>query len=285
MFEYIPLLVALGGSSLAAAWDLKTTEIPDVIPHAMIAFAIIFYVAQSYLAWSYWPLLNSVVIGLALLAIGFVLYYTGQWGGGDAKILAAIGFLLPTYPIQTSLVSFSFSYFINVFLIGAAYMIIYALFMAIMNKKIIYGFFKKIEESKKIFTLGFITLFASLIIVNFFIMRSLGLPFSYKTIISNSAFPSLATACLFLVWKFARTVEEVGFRKKIKISQLKVGDVLFESKVWDGITEKELKKIRASKKRYIWIKEGVRFAPTFPLALLFTIYFGDGFLVLLKFFM
>jgi len=284
MLDYIPLITALGGSSLAAAWDLKTTEIPDWIPHAMIALAIIFYALQSYMAWSYWPLLNSVTVGLGLLGVGFVLYYTGQWGGGDAKILAAVGFLLPTLSSQSSFMPFALSYLINVFLVGAAYMIIYALLIAIMNRKVITKFFESMRESKNIFIIGSVVLFLSFIVIGFVIIRFSNLTLNYAMIFSNSIFASTATVCLFVTWKFAKTVEDVGFKKKIKVSQLRVGDVLQESKVWDGITVKELKKVKSSGKKYIWIKEGVRFAPAFPLALLFTIYFGDGFLLLLKFF-
>ena len=71
-------------------------------------------------------------------------------------------------------------------------------------------------------------------------------------------------------------MEEIGFKKRIPISELKVGDVPVDYKVWEGITEKELKKIKRSGRKYIWIKEGVRFAPAFPLALLFTLFFGDA---------
>jgi hypothetical protein len=49
-----------------------------------------------------------------------------------------------------------------------------------------------------------------------------------------------------------------------------------EYRIWEGITEKELEKIKKSGRKYIYIKEGVRFAPTFPLALIFTLWFGDG---------
>jgi len=283
MLEYLPLAVALGGSSLAAAWDLKTTEIPDNIPHAMIAIAIIFYAAQSYLAGSYWPLLNSLMVGLGLLALGFVMYFTGQWGGGDAKILAAVGFLVPTFQTQSFFLPFAASYLVNVFLVGAAYMIVYAIAVAVINKKIMAEFFRGMKASKNVFLFGSVALFAALLAANFFMLKSFGFSLSAAEIVSNSIFPLAATVALFVMWKFAKIVEDVGFKKKIKVSQLKVGDVLLESKVWDGVTEKQLKKIKSSGKKYVVIKEGVRFAPAFPLALLFTLYFGDAFLLLIKF--
>jgi prepilin signal peptidase PulO-like enzyme (type II secretory pathway) len=87
----------------------------------------------------------------------------------------------------------------------------------------------------------------------------------------------------FLLWKFVKTVENVGFKRKIPMPQLKVGDVPLDYKIWEGITEKELKKIKGSGKKYVWIKEGVRFAPAFPLALIFTILVGDGIIWFIKF--
>lgn len=107
MLPLIPLIVAFFGSVYAALWDLKTTEIPDEIPHAMIIFALVFYGIQSVIESNYWIFLNSVIAGGIIFALGFIMYYAGQWGGGDAKILAAIIFLLPvantTFPFPAYL--------------------------------------------------------------------------------------------------------------------------------------------------------------------------------------
>src|SRR3990172_11178014 len=95
VFQLLSLATAFVGSSIAAAWDLKTTEIPDQIPHAMIAIAIVVYAVQSLVEINFWPILLSLIAGGTLLGLGFLMYKSGQWGGGDAKILGAIGFLLP----------------------------------------------------------------------------------------------------------------------------------------------------------------------------------------------
>jgi len=104
-----------------------------------------------------------------------------------------------------------------------------------------------------------------------------------QSLIVDSFFILLISLILFLVWKFVKAVEEIAFKKRIPVSKLRVGDVLLESKVWEGITGRELRAIRKSGKKFIWIKSGVCFAPAFPLALLFTVYFGDGILFFLKF--
>jgi Flp pilus assembly protein protease CpaA len=284
MFELIFLAVALLGSGLAAAWDLKTTEIPDEIPHAMIALAVILFSIQSVIEHNYWPILNSLIAGGSLLGLGFLMYYFGQWGGGDAKILAAIGFLIPTFSSQL-LFPFPLSYLINVFLVGAVYMIFYAFVIAALNKKIIFQFFKDVKASTNAVLIGSIALFIFFLGINWYLINSFQIGFDLTSAIQNSIIPLFVTLGLFLLWRFAKAVEDVGFKKKIPVSKLKVGDVLLESKVWEGITEKQLRKIKKSGKKTVVIKEGIRFAPSFPLALLFTLFFGDGLLFLIKFFL
>lgn len=281
-FQLISLATALVGSSIAALWDLKTTEIPDEIPHAMIIIALVIYGVQSYLEWNYSPILSSAIVGLSLLALGFLMYHFGQWGGGDAKILSAIGFLLPQWPSQTML-PFPFNYLMNVFLVGAVYMFFYMVVLALLNRKIFTGFLKDIKANSKVFSFGSIGMFFAFLLLNIYLVKVFGIQTNTTFLISNSLIPLALTVCLYIVWRFAKVVEDVGFKRNIPISKLKIGDVPLESKRWDGITEKELKKIKRSDRKSIWIKEGVRFAPTFPLALLFTIYFGNGILLMMNF--
>jgi Flp pilus assembly protein protease CpaA len=282
MFELIALILAFAGSSVAAAWDLKTTEIPDYIPYIMIVVGLVIAGAQSYLQWSYWPMVSSLIVGGGLLGLGFLMYYTGQWGGGDAKLLAALGFLLPYSSLQFTpslLFPFPVTYLINIFLVGAIYMILYALVLSLFNRKIIHEFKHDVKASSRLFVLGAVALFVAIAAVNVYLTYYFELKFSLTYIIENTIVPVGGVVALFFVWKFARAVESVGFKRLIPTSQLKVGDVLKDSKLWEGITEEQMKEIKKTKSR-VWIKEGVRFAPAFPLALLFTIYFGDIFQIL-----
>ncbi len=276
VFQIISLVTAFVGSSIAAAWDLKTTEIPDHIPHAMIAIALVTYAVQSLIESNFWPIGLSLITGAALFALGFLMYKTGQWGGGDAKILAAVGFLLPQ-PTGFAQTFFPFpvSYLINVFLVGAVYMLLYALVLALLNRKIISSFANDLKSSSKLFGISSLLLFSVFIGLNFFLSSYFGIGYGLNSLLYNSFIPLLLTMGIFFIWKFAKAVEKVGFTRKIPISKLRVGDVLFESKVWEGITKKQLNKIKKSGKKLVWIKEGVRFAPAFPLALVASLYFGD----------
>ncbi len=279
----IPLATALIGSTLAALYDLKTTEIPDEIPHSMIVVALLFFGYQSYLIHDYTLLASSIIYGISLLALGFLMYYTGQWGGGDAKLLGAIGFLLPS--VQSIQLTFPFplSYTINLFMVGAVYMVLYSVVLALLNRKIITEFLKNVKSSAQMILVGSIALFVLFSAANLYLAKYVGVSSNLSFAVVSSLVPLFATIGFFLLWKFARTVERVGFRKKIPMSKLRVGDVLDSSRLWEGITEKDLKKIKRSGKKFVVIKEGIRFAPSFVLALIFTLYFGDGILFFLKF--
>jgi preflagellin peptidase FlaK len=285
MLEILFLIVAFIGSTAAGLYDLKTTEIPDEIPYTMMAVGIIGGVIKSYLAWSYMPLVFSFTVGLGFLGFGLIMYYTGQWGGGDAKILSGVGFLVPTLPsdvTKTLFFPFSLSFFFNLFLIGAIYMIVYALVLSIINRKIWTAFFKDMKANVKTLLIFNFSLVVFFILIGFIFTKFFDFTFSDNLINLNLTLVLLCTG-LFLLWKFVKVVEEVGFRKKIPVSQLKIGDVPLDFKVWEGVTKKDLTRIKKSGKKDIWIKEGVRFAPAFPLALLFTIFYGDVILLLINY--
>lgn len=282
LIQTASLATALVGSAVAAIWDLKTTEVPDHLPYAMIAIALLLFGYQSVVEWSYKPIIYSAAVGVAFLTFGYVMYYLGQWGGADAWLLSAIGFLVPVGYAQT-MFPFSISFLFNLFLVGAVYMLIYAVVFALMNKKIIFQFKKDLKANSKLTLIGLTGLFVIFLLANWYVSKTFLSTTRFSSIFINSLFPLGLTAALFLIWKFARAVEVYGFKKKIPVSKLKIGDMLLEEKKLIGITEEQLKKIKKSGKRYVMIKEGVRFGPSFILALLFTLYFGDALLLFIRF--
>ncbi|MEM5801606.1 MAG: A24 family peptidase [Candidatus Aenigmatarchaeota archaeon] len=282
MFEWILISVALIGSFVAGVIDLKTTEIPDEIPYIMAAFGIAMHIIQSILLKSYTPILYSSLAGLGFLAFGFFMYYTGQWGGGDAKLLSALGFLLPTLENSKTFFPFSLSLFFNVFFIGSIYMIFYALILSFKEKKIWIEFSHEIRSNVGMLVILNIIITISLILFGIIAMKLLvGLSF-FELLLMEIKLVAFIVF-LFFVWKFSRVVEEVAFKKKIPVSMLKEGDVLLDSKLWEGLTKEQVKKIKKSGVKYVWIKEGVRFGLAFPLALLFTLFLGDGIILFFSF--
>ena len=262
------LVIALIGSAIASLWDLKTTEIPDEIPTLMASIGVFAWFVSALTTGNFFPLFLCLVIGSLYLLFGWLLYKFGQWGGGDAKLMAGIGYLTPFYP---GIFLFPFTFFVNVFVVGAVYVIIYAFVIGLPNKKVTATFISDIKKTWK-FVIGTPIMFlASVLFITFYLD-------SYQLLFSFTLF--FLVLFLILFYKYGKAVEKMAFKKRIKLSELKVGDVIDSAKKWDGLTEEEIKKIKKSGRKYITIKEGVRFGPVFFLALILTVIKGNLFLFL-----
>jgi Flp pilus assembly protein protease CpaA len=96
MFELVLISIALIGTGFAGYWDLKTTNVPDLLIIGMIIVAIILHATQGFMIGDFTNLINAFRYGGLFLLFGLIMYFTGQWGGGDGETLVAIGFLIPT---------------------------------------------------------------------------------------------------------------------------------------------------------------------------------------------
>ncbi len=258
MLDFIVYLAILG-SALAGLWDLKTTEVPDEIPVLMSSAGVFYWFISSLAAENYFPLLVSVVSGTLLLALGMALYYKGQWGGADALLLAATAYMLPVYNGRLFIADYVF----NLFLVGSAYMIAYSVILGLMNRSVFAYFADDAAKNMK-FVLGIPLAFAAFA---GFVYMQLGF------VLPNSLYMVAVIFFLVAFWRYAVVIEKRVFRKKIPAKELKAGDVL-DSMIWRGITPEEIKEIR-NRKKFVVIKEGVRFVPAFPLTLIVTLLYGN----------
>lgn len=283
MIGYLFAGIALAGSTWAAIEDLKTTEVPDKIPYAMAVSAVTIRLFYSLHTGDFSHLTGSLLVGAVYLAFGFLLYYSGQWGGGDAKMLAAVGVLLPSLPPEfgaTMSFPFPLAYLVNLFFFGSMYMIFYSLVISLLHPKVAGEFFLETKGNYvQVFFEVFFAVCAS-ILVPFIASRFGGLP---QASVYSLTLPLLALllAMLFL-FRFLRVVERVAFRKKVTSDRLREGDMLGEdigelgmkSRLIKGLAKEEVEKIREVRKE-VWIKEGVRFVPAFPISLAVTLLYGD----------
>ena len=88
--EDATLLVPLGFLIIAAACDLRSRQIPDVLSILVIVWALVAFGA-GWQPVPFWSLLAGLAIALA---VGLTLFSLGAFGGGDVKMLAALGFAL-----------------------------------------------------------------------------------------------------------------------------------------------------------------------------------------------
>jgi hypothetical protein len=198
------------------------------------------------------------------------MYYAGQWGGGDGELLVSLGVLLPSlYSVSTQF-PFALSFFINSFFIGAVWSIAFSMYYVYRKPSLTNKFF---NDFKKPATLAIAMLPLLLSLLSLSVNRIFSLLFFLIFV-------------LFVFYKFSKVIEQ-AFYKRIPVSKLKVDDMLGEDipklklykKYIKGLTKEHVKKIKKNKK-YVVIREGVRYGIVFPLALLFTFLFGDLLLLL-----
>ena len=95
MLGIVLLFISILGFGAAGYLDLKTTEFPDWLPYSIIIASIAVRAVFSFIMGDFTILTNSFIIGGIFLGIGLALYYTNQWGDGDAWLLGAMGFVFP----------------------------------------------------------------------------------------------------------------------------------------------------------------------------------------------
>lgn len=281
VFEEIIFGTAILGSGVAAAYDLKTTEVPNWVFYVMLAVGVPSVIAYSLLSSGIESLAFSTATGVGLLGLGYLMYRLGQWGGADMVLLAIIGFLMtstsPLFPGETAF-PFGISFLFNLFIIGAAYMVAYAAIFAMRNKAVITNFKSNMMKSTRLLIILCISMVAVFTVLMFYLSGLVG-GLTNAEMARGIALPILLTVAFMVVYKFAKSVETYGFKTRIPVSRLKAGDMLLDERKLIGITQEQVNRIRRSGKRYVWIKDGVRFVPAFPLALLFTLYVGDAILL------
>lgn len=257
MFELlIPALVA---ASVAGLWDLKTTEVPDEIPAIMIIAGLSFWGLIAVVTGDFAPLAASAGIGTLVLLIGLALYKKGQWGGADAWILAAVFYMIPD-------VRFLGGYILNFFFVSLAYMLLYSAVLGIMHKGTGRLFVRDVRKSWKYV--------AAIPLVFVTAMAAFSAAVSDFSFIASVQFAGVSVVILLMAvfWRYGVVVEKHIFRRKVSTKDLKKGDVI-EGGIWVGLTESDIRKIRAGRK-YVVIKEGVRFVPVFAITLAITHLFG-----------
>ena len=256
MMEFI-IIFAFIGSFLAAIYDLKTTEVPEDVPYLMIAVGLFYWFVTALTYGDFYPLFLSIGFGFLLLIVGLLLYRRGQWGEADAWLLAAIAFMIPVYNGRLFMPDFV----TNLFMIGAVYTVLYALALGLKHRTVFGYFLQDLRKNAKLLLLPLA-----------FVLAAVAM-----TLYGIYAQPLLLSSVLFfflmIFWFYGKVIENKVFRKRIESRHLKEGDVL-DNMLWRGITKDEIKDVSARKK-YVIIKEGVRFIPVFPITLLVTIFFGS----------
>jgi len=283
MLELSLIIVALFVLIVASYVDLRILEVPDWLNYAGIAAGIGIHLIFSLQQWNWWPIASSLIgLGIAF-ALACLMFYTGQWGGGDAKLLMALGALIG---FEADKFSFGTSFLINLVFIGGAWGLIWTSGLAIKNMKTFWKTFRELSHQGKYKRLRIMTMItAVLLIIASFMLAE----FQMEILIV-----ALASYALCYLTIFVKSVELCCMQKWVTPDKLTEGDWLLKPVKFGkqeltppklGLEKKHvalLKKLYAQKKiDKVLVKYGIPFAPAFLLAFIATLIFNNIILSLL----
>ncbi len=264
----------------------KTREVPDWLNFSLI-FSGIGINLIATIMYSNWSFIINSLAGLAFgVVIALIMFYGGQWGGGDSKMIMGLGALLGLNISKFQLLpifnSFFVSFFVNMLLIGSIYGLIWISVLAVKNRKKIVKKFKELRHERIFVRIRWVFLFLLLTIIVIMFL-DLGLMKFYLIGFILAAF------FIAYLWNFVKAVEEISMIKKVNVEELTEGDWIVKDIIVNkkricgpkdlGISRKQIKALLKLKQngkiKKITIKEGIPFIPSFLLAFIVTIILGN----------
>lgn len=276
---YILSLVAL---LIGSVTDLKTREVPDWLNYGLVSSGVGLNLLFSVIYSNSSFIINSIV-GLAIFfGIAYIMFYAGQWGGGDSKMLMGLGAMIGI-DVSFRTPQFLFWFFINALFVGAFYGLFWSVFLVFKNKKkFLKEFSKKLSEKSAVKAKWFmLVLLVLLLIIFFFIELNY-----FKILILLLAFLTLTT---FYLWIFVKAIEKSAMYRLVEPSKLTEGDWIVNDVYAGreyitgpkelGISKNQIRKLiqayKQKKIKKILIKEGIPFVPSFLIAFIVTLVFGS----------
>lgn len=269
MYEVIFLIVlGLVWIAFASVQDLRTREVANWLNFSLIIFALGFRFFYSLFLGGNFDFFYQGLIGLGIFfVLGNALYYGRMFAGGDAKLMIALGAVLP-FSESFSFNVKIFSMFFFIFLIaGAIYGLVFSVGLGLKNFKSLKEEFSKTLKQKGKFVLPLA--FFGVVFLLFGAFEKLFIYFG------------ILIFFLPFFYLYAKSVEEVCMVKKIKTKNLIEGDWLYQDvkvgkkiiKVnWSGLSKGEISLIKKHHEE-ILIKQGIPFVPVFFISFLVLIYF------------
>ena len=267
-FQIIFLIcLALIWITFAVVQDLRKREIADWVNFSLIIFAVGFRFFWGLFSNEGFGFFYQGLIGLAVFfLLGNLLYYSRMFAGGDAKLLFALGAVLPFSGIFSVNLNI-YALFLILFLFsGAVYGFFASLFLIIGHfKNFRKEFLRQAKTNKNILIL-------SIFFALFFIILGFANHFIIYFGVLIFVFPYFYLS--------AKSIDKVCMIKKVPAKDLREGDWLFKDvkvgkkiikKTWDGLAKKDIKLLQ--KKKFVAIKYGIPFSPSFLIAFIILVYF------------
>ncbi|MFA5173965.1 MAG: prepilin peptidase [Candidatus Pacearchaeota archaeon] len=239
--------------------DFKRREVDNLWNFSLIFMALAYRAFVSISNGNYWFIINGIIGFGVFFALSNLFYYSRLFAGGDAKLLMALGAILPLSYNWISNLKIFVAFVLLFFALGALYSLVYSFVLVFANFKRFTKEFKvqwKNYNKMFLWAIGFMILW----IIFAFILD--------QKPIMIIGFVVLLFPVLFV---YAKSVEESCMVKLVDPKEVTIGDWLYkdikvgDKKIkskWEGVSKYNLEIIRKGKKK-ILIKQGVPFTPSF----------------------
>lgn len=263
MIEVIVLSVlAILWMTFASIQDVKEREVANWLSFSLIIFALGFRFFYSLFVEGNFTFFYQGVIGFAIfIVVGHMFYYSKLFAGGDAKLMIALGAVIP----------FSRSFFTNLYsmggfiflflLVGTIYGLAWSFFYCLKDfKHFKKEFSRRFMEKRRVFIL----ILGLTILAHFFIVGGL--------------FIGTIFLIILVLYIYSKSIDEVSMVRLIKSEHLREGDWLYKDvqigkktirAKWGGLEKKDIASIKKKHKK-VWIRYGIPFVPVFLMS--FIIY-------------
>lgn len=258
---------------VASIQDLRKREVWNWLSFSLIAFALAYRAFYAVVNLDIMFFVYGLIGLLMFVGLGYLFYYARVFAGGDAKLLMAMGVVLPVSGfLFYNLIIFGIFIMLLLFA-GSLWGLGWSFVLVLRNKKnFLSEFSKQIDKYKKFV---WVLLIFSLLLIS-------------APIILNDIIFALFPIIVFLLpllYVYGKTIENSCMIAELKASQLTVGDWLYEKvkigkktikPYWEGLSEDEVKLLRKYKGK-IKIKQGIPFVPGFLIAFIFLLYINYRF--------
>jgi Flp pilus assembly protein protease CpaA len=267
MFEVFIIVLALIWMIFASIQDWKSKEIANWLNFSLIIFTFAFRFFYSLFNESFAYFYQGIIWFSIFFVIGNLLYYGKMFAGGDARLMYAMGVILPLSPLfSINLKIFSW-FFICFFSLAFLYTMGASVYYTLKNRN---KFKKKFAE--------FFNKYKFLIFISFFLgfLLIISSLFFY---IGSILFFGIILMIFPLLYIYTKSVDDSSMVRKIPSERLVEGDWLYSDigigkKIiksnWRGLNNKEISLLKRYKK-YVRIRDGIAFVPIFLFSFIATI--------------
>lgn len=243
-FDLILIAVGLAGITVGTITDIQKREVADWINYALLFSGLGLRILHSATTANPAYIIAGVIGAATMFGVALLMYYTGQWGGGDAKMLFGLGAIFATFtPVMASpyfgdellfgqwwhtisamvdgaTLLFLPTLFINILMAGAIYGILWSIVQAIIHRRTwIPEYYELARTSRKQRIIGYALFIIASIM--FFTADDLFKPIALAIMILSIVF--------IHVKNIIKAVEKAGMVQQMPIDKLTEGEWVLDT--------------------------------------------------------